>query len=127
VTGFEFEPPLSPALGFEVSVVAGASGLPLVVRTPVKAPGANAFAERFVGTVRRECLDRMLIFSRRHLVVVVHEYFEHYNRHRPHRSLGQRPPQPNDASPAVLKKVDPSRLRRSDRIGGLIHEYHLVA
>jgi hypothetical protein len=59
--------------------------------------------------------------------VVVHEYVEHYNGHRPHRSLGQRPPQPNGASPAVLKDVDPSRLKRSDRIGGLVHEYHLVA
>jgi transposase InsO family protein len=87
----------------------------------------NAFAERFVGTVRRECLDRMLIFGRRHLKVVVHEYVEHYNGHRPHRSLGQLPPQQNGASPAVLKDVDPSRLNRSDRIGGLVHEYHLVA
>jgi hypothetical protein len=69
----------------------------------------------------------MLIFGRRHLEVVVHEYVEHYNSHRPHQSLGQRPPQPNGASPAVLKKVDPSRLKRSDRIGGLVHEYHLVA
>jgi putative transposase len=55
------------------------------IRTPVRAPRANAFAERFVGTIRRECLDRMLIFSRRHLEVVVHEYIEHYNRNRPHR------------------------------------------
>ena len=69
----------------------------------------------------------MLIFGRRHLDAVVHEYDEHYDNHRPHRSLGQLPPQPNGASPAVLKNVDPSRLRRSDRIGGLIHEYRLVA
>jgi putative transposase len=96
------------------------------IRTPIRAPRANAFAERFVGTIRRECLDRMLIFGRRHLEVVVHEYVEHYNGHRPHRSLGQRPPQPNGASPAVLKKVDPSRIKRTDRIG-LIHEHHLVA
>jgi putative transposase len=97
------------------------------IRTPIRAPRANAFAERFVGTIRRECLDRMLIFGRRHLKFVVHEYVEHYNGHRPHRSLGQLPPQQNGASPAALEKVDPSRLRRSDRIGGLIHEYHLVA
>ena len=65
-----------------------------IVRTPVKAPRANAFAERFVGTVRRECLDRMLVFGRRHLEAVIHEYVGHYNSHRPHRSLGQLPPQP---------------------------------
>jgi putative transposase len=84
-------------------------------------------AERFVGTVRRECLDRMLIFGRRHLEAVFSEYAEHYNSHRPHRSLGQLPPQPKDEAPTVLKKVDPSQFKRTDRIGGLIHEYRLVA
>jgi putative transposase len=98
-----------------------------IIRTPIRAPRANAFAERFVGTARRECLDRMLIFGRRHLEVVVREYIEHYNSHRPHRSLGQLPPQPNGVARAVVKDADPSRLKRTDRIGGLIHEYHLVA
>ena len=98
-----------------------------IIRTPIRAPHANAFAERFVGTIRRECLDRMLVFGRRHLEAVVHEYVEHYNGHRPHRSLGQRSPQSNGISTPVLKCVDPSRLGRTDRIGGLIHEYHLVA
>jgi len=59
-----------------------------VIRTPVRSPRANAFAERFVGTARRECLDRLLIFNRRHLEKVLTEYVEHYNEHRPHRSLG---------------------------------------
>jgi transposase InsO family protein len=63
-----------------------------IIRTPVRSPRANAFAERFVGTVRRECLDRMLIFHRRQLEVVLNEFIDHYNRHRPHRSLGQAPP-----------------------------------
>jgi putative transposase len=58
---------------------------------------------------------------------VVHEYIDHYNGHRPHRSLGQLPPQPKAVAPAVLRKVDPSRLKRTDRIGGVIHEYRLAA
>ena len=98
-----------------------------IIRTPIRAPRANAFAERFVGTVRRECLDRMLIFGRRHLETVVHEYVDHYNSHRPHRSLGQLPPQPKGVAPAEPKNVDPSRLQRTDRLGGVIHEYRLVA
>ena len=56
-----------------------------VLRTPVRAPRANAYAERWVGTVRRELLDRMLIFGRRQLVLVLAEYVDHYNGHRPHR------------------------------------------
>ncbi|MGP0109133.1 MAG: integrase core domain-containing protein [Acidimicrobiales bacterium] len=97
------------------------------IRTPIRAPRANAFAERFVGTVRRECMDGMLIFGRRHLGAVVHEYIEHYNGHRPHRSLDQQPPQPKDVAPAELKNVHPSRIQRTNRLGGVIHEYRLVA
>ncbi len=59
------------------------------IRTPVRAPRANAFAERFVGTIRRECLDRMQIFHRRQLEAVLAEYIDHYNKHCPHRSLEQ--------------------------------------
>ena len=98
-----------------------------ILRAPVRAPRANAFAERFVGTVRRVCLDRMLIFGCRRLETVVHEHVEHYNGHRPHRSLGQLPPQSKGVAPAVLKNVDPSQLKRIDRLGGVIHEYRLVA
>jgi putative transposase len=60
-----------------------------VLRTPVRAPQANAYAERWVGTVRRELLDRMLVFGGRQLGSVLAEYADHYNLHRPHRSLGQ--------------------------------------
>jgi len=63
-----------------------------IIRTPVRAPRANAFVERFVGTARREGLDRMLIFSRRHLEQVLADYVAHYNEHRPHRVLGQQSP-----------------------------------
>jgi transposase InsO family protein len=68
--------------------VFAAEGIQLL-RTPARAPQANAYAERWVGTVRREVLDRMLIFGRRQLVSVLAEYADHYNAHRPHRALGQ--------------------------------------
>jgi transposase InsO family protein len=73
-----------------------------IVRTPVRAPRDNAFAERCVGTVHRECLDWMLIFGRRHLERVLAEYIAHYNDHRPHRALGQRSPLTMDSPPAPM-------------------------
>jgi putative transposase len=97
-----------------------------IIRTPVRAPRANAFAERFVGTVRRECLDRTLIFGRRHLERVLAEYVAHYNGHRPHRALGQQAPLLPSIPPAADHPA-PTRLHRSDAVFGLIHEYRLVA
>src|SRR5436305_1714895 len=67
-----------------------------VVKTPVRAPKANAFAERFVGTVRRECLDWLLILNHRHLEHTLHVFVDHYNAHRPHRSLNLTPPAATD-------------------------------
>jgi len=96
-----------------------------IVRTPVRAPRANAFAERFVGTIRRECLDRMLIFHRRQLEAVLAEYIEHYNQHRPHRSLEQTAPLSISQPPATCPNG--VHLRRADRLGGLLHEYELAA
>jgi putative transposase len=97
-----------------------------ILKIPVRAPRANAIAERFVGTVRRECLDRLLVFGRRHLEVSLAEFLEHYNAHRPHRSLSQRAPQ-QAGDPAAATEVDASQVRRTDVLGGLIHEYRLVA
>ena len=98
-----------------------------IIKTPVRAPRANAIAERFVGTVRRECLDRMLILGRRHLELVLGEYVEHYNRHRPHRSLSQRAPSTADETPVPIGDVSRVHPRRTDVLGGLIHEYRMVA
>jgi transposase InsO family protein len=101
-----------------------------VIKAPVRAPKARAHAERWVGTVRRECLDRLLIVGRRHLQHVVATYTRHYNEHRPHRALAQRPPlsklRASDKQPTA-EVIDLDRLRRRDRLGGLIHEYQLAA
>jgi putative transposase len=96
----------------------------------VRAPRARAHAERWVGSLRRECLDRLLIVGRRHLEHVVTTYTLHYNEHRRHRSLGQRPPLAQTPAPdrqAASDLVSLDRLRRRDRLGGLIHEYELAA
>src|SRR5271167_972488 len=98
-----------------------------IIKTPVRAPRANAFAERFVGTIRRECLDRMLIFGRRHLEHVLAEYLVHYNDHRPHRSLDQRAPLTVETIPLAIGDPDLTRLRSTDILGGLIHENELAA
>jgi putative transposase len=97
-----------------------------VIRTPVRAPRANAICERVIGTIRRECLDRTLILGRRHLEGVLAEYVEHYNVHRPHRFLDQRAPSALDATPALIGTADTARLRRANRLGGLIHEYQMA-
>jgi hypothetical protein len=98
-----------------------------VIPSPVRAPRANAICERVIGTLRHECLDRMLILGRRHLESVLAAYVEHYNAHRPHRFLDQRAPSALDTTPARIDDVDPARLRRTDRLGGLVHEYRMVA
>jgi len=98
-----------------------------VIRTPVRAPRANAFAERFVGTIRRECVDRMLVFHRRQLEAVLSEYVNHYNGHRPHRSLDQSSPLSMCPATPLIASPDVMQLRRSDRLGGLLHEYKLAA
>jgi putative transposase len=96
-----------------------------VIRTPIAAPRAKAHAERWVGSVRRECLDRILILSRGHLERVLREYVAHHNNHRPHRALGQQTPIPKPTP--IRAPPDQAHVRRCDRLGGLLHEYELAA
>jgi putative transposase len=93
-----------------------------VIRTPVRAPKANAFAERWVRTLRRECLDHLLILGRRHLERVLREYAIHYNRNRPHRGLALAAPEPS-----LVGTGNSGAVRRRDRLAGLIHEYYREA
>lgn len=95
-----------------------------VIKTPVQAPRANAVAERWVGSVRRECLDRMLVTGEQHLRLVLSEYTHHYNGHRPHRTLQQNPPNGRIQPPVSVTGM---RVLRRDRFGGMIHKYAQVA
>jgi putative transposase len=94
-----------------------------LVRTPLQAPRANAFAERWVGSARRECLDHVLIFGRPHLQRVLGSYTEHYNRARPHRALDLDPPDPASS----VEGFAGLPVRRRDILGGLIHESQRTA
>jgi transposase InsO family protein len=97
-----------------------------VVRTPVQAPQANGIAERFVRTVRSECLDWLLILNAQHLARTLKVFVDHYNSCRPHRSLGLLPP--NGRLPVKLETIgQPINVRRRDRLGGLLHEYERAA
>jgi putative transposase len=94
-----------------------------ILKTPIRTPVANAFAERWIGTLRRELLDRTLVWNRRQLERVVTDYIDHYNQHRPHRALGQRPP----ADGVPDEPARPLQVVRSPRCDGLIHEYRNAA
>ncbi len=97
-----------------------------IIKTPVRAPKANATAERFVRTVRAECLDWLLIVNQRHLERVLRIFASHYNSHRPHRSLNLKPP---DRTSRKLHgpHLPTAAVERRDRLGGLLHEYNLAA
>jgi putative transposase len=95
-----------------------------VIQTPMRAPNANAYAERVIETVRAECTDWTLILGQRHLDRTLRTYATHYNRGRPHRALGLAPPLAKDEVPT---DVNPRDVRRRDLLGGLIHEYHGLA
>ena len=94
-----------------------------MIETPIRAPKANAYAERFVRTVRAECLDWLLILGRRHLESVLRIYAAHYNRERPHRGLALLSPEATNAG----RPPTGGEITRRDRLGGLIHEYHRAA
>lgn len=94
-----------------------------ILRTPIRAPKANAVAERFVRTLRSECLDWLLILNRRHLERVLRVYVEHYNAARPHRALAFCPPN----RPGAHAGAAVGEIRRRDRLGGLLHEYYRAA
>ena len=95
-----------------------------IIRTPVRAPRANAIAERFVGSIRPELLDRLLIINQRHAAAVLREYQRHHNHHRPHRALGQAAP----LRPLPQLTRGPTNgIRRRTRLGGLINKCQQVA
>ena len=95
-----------------------------VLRTPIRALKANAYAERWVQTARAECLDWMLVLGRRHLLRLLRGYVCHYNQQRPHRSLALAVP---EARGRGSPHANPRQVRRRDVLGGLIHEYEQVA
>jgi putative transposase len=94
------------------------------LRTPIPAPRANAFAERFVRTTRRECLDHVLIYGRHHLERALRTYVRHDTEERPHRGLHLATP---SGGPTIPRKDPGSVARRRDVLGGLIHEYRWAA
>jgi putative transposase len=94
-----------------------------VIKTPVRSPRANSYAERFVGPLRRECLDHVLILGERHLHGVLAEYAGHYNEHRPHQGLQQKPPMRESGHVVDIT----ARIERGQVLGGLINEYRRAA
>ncbi len=92
-----------------------------VVRTPYRAPRANAYAERWIRSVRQECLDHLLILGEAHLRRVLAAYVAHYNQARPHQGLGQQTPVPQD------RPAQRGPVRRREVLGGLLHEYYREA
>jgi putative transposase len=102
--------------------VFAASGM-RIIKTPVRSPRANAFAERFVGTLRRECLDHLLIYGERHLRTVLAEYERHFNDHRPHQGRSLRPPT-HDPSEAIDMTA---RIHHRITVTGLMNEYRRAA
>jgi len=98
-----------------------------IVRTLFQRPQANGVAERFVRTVRAECLDWPLILNEQHLDRVLAVFVDHYNGHRPHRALALTAPCPTHPTLALTTACVNARVQRRDRLGGVIREYRLAA
>jgi putative transposase len=94
-----------------------------IIKTPARSPSANSFADRYAGTLRRECLDQLLIYGERHLRQILAQYARHYNHHRPHQPREQRPPLHEPGQPVDMT----ARIRRRQVVHGLISEYRRTA
>jgi transposase InsO family protein len=104
--------------GFDV--VFESSGIE-IIKTPVRAPNANAFAERWVRSIREECLDRIVILNDRHLRHVLSEYEQYYNEARPHQGIDQNIPM------ASAHEIGEGPVRCRNVLGGILHDYHRAA
>jgi transposase InsO family protein len=94
-----------------------------IIKTPARSPRANSYAERYAGTLRRECLHHLLIHGERHLRRMLAEYARHHNQHRPHQSRDQRPPLHEPGQPTDMT----TRIKRTHVAHALINEYHRAA
>jgi putative transposase len=94
-----------------------------VIKTPARSPRANAFAERLAGTLRRECLDHVLVLGERHLRQILAEYARHYNGHRPHQGLQQESPLRRSSEAVDIS----AGIERRQVLGGLLSEYRRAA
>ena len=92
-----------------------------VIKTPARAPNANAVAERVIRSIRAECLDRLLILNQAHLTFVLRRYVAYYNHRRPHQGLGQQMPAPTTDAPAL--PAAPEQVQCRPVLGGLIRDY----
>ena len=106
--------------GQRFSAIATGTGIEEIL-TPIRTPNANAICERFVGSLRRECLDHMLVLNRKHLNVITRDYVDYYNRNRPHQGLAKSIPIPPDGPPAS------GELIALPVLGGLHHHYRRAA
>ncbi|GAA2112047.1 integrase core domain-containing protein [Actinomadura alba] len=95
-----------------------------IIRSPARAPRTNVSTERWIGVCRREILDRTLVWNQAHLRLVLAEYEDHHNRHRPHRTLRQASPLTKLPEPAILDQL---KVGGRDRLSGILHEYSQVA
>jgi len=98
-----------------------------VIRTPVMAPKANAHRERLIGSVRRECVDHLLVFGEDHLRRVLEQYRDYYNTCRPHQGIGQRSPDTFDRPARAPQRVAPQQVIACPVLGGLHHDYRTAA